>query len=31
VTQSDFDGKNAQFIDPVRFAQKAVDRSTVTF
>jgi hypothetical protein len=31
VTQADFAGKNAQFMDPIIFSQLAVSHSTVTF
>jgi len=31
VAQADFDGKNAQFFDPIIFSQKAVERRMVTF
>jgi hypothetical protein len=31
VTPGDFDGKNAQFIDPIRFSKLALESSTVTF
>jgi hypothetical protein len=31
VTQTDFEGKNARFIDPIMFSQKAMECRTVTF
>jgi hypothetical protein len=31
VTQADFEGTTARFIDPVGFSKTAVQRQTVTF
>jgi hypothetical protein len=31
VTQADFAGKNAQFMDPIVFSQLAAEHNTVTF